>query len=48
VTVAEAAEEYLQWLLIDCDRKPSTVRDYGSTIRAHLIPAFGVRMIAPA
>src|SRR4051812_34619884 len=38
VTFAEACEEYLHWLEQDRDRKPSTVRDYGSVIRAHLLP----------
>jgi integrase len=45
VTFAEACEEYLRWLEQDRDRKPSTVRDYGSVIRAHLLPAFGSRPI---
>ena len=45
VTFADAASEYLQWLQGDRNRKPSTVRDYGSTIRAHLVPAFGSRQI---
>ena len=45
VTFAEACEEYLRWLEQDRDRKPSTVRDYGSVVRAHLLPAFGARPI---
>ncbi|HVF79046.1 MAG TPA: site-specific integrase, partial [Solirubrobacteraceae bacterium] len=45
VTFAEACEEYLRWLEQDRDRKPSTVRDYGSVVRAHLLPAFGSRPI---
>jgi integrase len=45
VTFAEACEEYLRWLEQDRDRKPSTGRDYGSVIRAHLLPAFGSRPI---
>ena len=45
VTFAEACEEYLRWLEQDRDRKPSTVRDYGSVIRAHLLPAFDSRPI---
>jgi len=45
VTFAEACEEYLGWLEHDRGRKPSTVRDYGSVVRAHLLPAFGSRPI---
>ncbi|MEA2218782.1 MAG: hypothetical protein QOJ35_1408 [Solirubrobacteraceae bacterium] len=45
VTFADACEEYLRWLKVDRERKPSTVRDYASTIRAHLIPAFGPRPV---
>jgi integrase len=41
VTFAQAAEEYLVWLRDDRARKPSTLRDYESIIRAHLRPAFG-------
>ena len=41
VTFAEAAEEYLRWLEYDRDRKPSTLRDYRSIVRTHLLPAFG-------
>src|SRR5262245_50882780 len=40
-TFADAAEEYLRWLREDRQRKPSTLRDYRSTITAHLLPAFG-------
>src|SRR4051794_3476095 len=32
VTFAEAAEEYLTWLEVDRERKPSTLRDYGSMV----------------
>jgi integrase len=41
VTFAQAAREYLRWLDEDRARKPSTLRDYESIIRAHLLPAFG-------
>src|SRR3954464_11952060 len=40
VTFAEAADEYLTWLQVDRERKPSTLRDYRSILRAHLLPAF--------
>ena len=40
-TFADAAAEYLTWLEVDRDRKPSTLRDYGSILRTHLLPAFG-------
>lgn len=45
VTFADAADEYLRWLEFDRERKPSTVRDYRSTVRAHLVPAFGSRAV---
>jgi len=45
VTFADAAGEYLRWLEFDRERKPSTVRDYRSTVRAHLVPAFGSRAV---
>ena len=41
VTFADACEEYLRYVEHDLDRKPSTVGDYRSAIRAHLVPAFG-------
>jgi site-specific recombinase XerC len=41
VTFAEAAEEYLTWLEVDRERKPSTLRDYRSILRTHILPAFG-------
>jgi integrase len=41
VTVSDAAAEYLRWLQVDRQRKPSTLQDYRSVIRAHLLPAFG-------
>jgi integrase len=41
VTFADAAAEYMRWIEHDRARKPSTVRDYRSIIKAHLLPAFG-------
>jgi integrase len=41
VTFADACEEYLRYVEVDLDRKPSTLGDYRSIIRAHLLPAFG-------
>jgi integrase len=41
VTFAQAAEEYLHWLEHDRARKPSTLRDYQSIVKAHLLPALG-------
>lgn len=38
---AEVAEEYLRYLEHDRERKPSTLHDYRSIVRAHLLPAFG-------
>src|SRR3954467_13616536 len=40
-TFADACAEYLRYVEVDLDRKPSTVGDYRSIIRAHLVPAFG-------
>ena len=40
-TFAEAVAEYLRWLEHDRARKPSTLRDYRSIAKAHLLPAFG-------
>ena len=37
----EAAEEYLTWQEVDRERKPSTLRDYRSILRTHMLPAFG-------
>jgi len=51
VTFAQAAEEYLTWLEVDRERKPSTMRDYRSILRTHMLPAFGddfVEDITPA
>jgi integrase len=41
VTFAQAAEEYLHWLEHDRARKLSTLRDYRSIVKAHLLPALG-------
>lgn len=41
VTFADACSEYLRYVEHDLDRKPSTLGDYRSVIRAHLLPAFG-------
>src|SRR3954470_15686695 len=41
VTFADACAEYLRYVEVDLDRKPSTVTDYRSIVRAHLVPAFG-------
>src|SRR4051812_30642384 len=40
-TFADAAAEYLRYAEHDRGCKPSTLRDYRSTITAHLLPAFG-------
>jgi integrase len=40
-TFADAAAEYLRYAEQDRGCKPSTLRDYRSTIAAHLLPAFG-------
>ena len=45
VTFAVAVEEYLRWLEVDRERKPSTLRDYRSIIRTHLLPAFGEQLV---
>ena len=41
VSFADACDEYLRYVEHDLDRKPSTLCDYRSVIRAHLLPAFG-------
>jgi len=41
VTVADACEDYLPWLETDQERKATTLRDYGSIIRVHIVPALG-------
>src|SRR5581483_10421333 len=40
-TFADAAAEYLRYIYEDRGRKASTVEDYRSIIRVHLLPAFG-------
>jgi integrase len=40
-TFADAAAEYMRYAEQDRGCKPSTLRDYRSTITAHLLPAFG-------
>lgn len=40
-TFADACDEYLRFLEHDRQRKPTTLRDAGSIIRNHLLPAFG-------
>ncbi len=40
-TFADAAAEYLRWVEHDRQLKPSTLRDYRSIVRVHLLPAFG-------
>lgn len=41
VTFAEAAAEWLRYIEIDRQRKPSTVAGYRWIVRAQLVPAFG-------
>ena len=45
VTFADACDEYLRYVEMDLDRKPSTVVDYRSIIRAHLLLEFGAMRI---
>jgi len=40
-TFADAAAEYLRYIAEDRVRKASTVEDYRSILRVHLLPAFG-------
>jgi integrase len=40
-TFEDAAAEYLRYIERDRGRKPSTVRGYRSSIKKHLLPAFG-------
>jgi integrase len=44
-TFDDALAEYVRWLELDRQRKPSTLRDYRSIISAHLLPAFGGRRL---
>jgi integrase len=41
-TFGEAASEWLRYIELDRKRRPSTVRDYRSVVRRHLLPEFGV------
>ena len=41
VTFSDAAAEWLRFIEEDRERKPSTLVDYRSALRAHLLPAFG-------
>jgi len=41
VTFADAAAEWLRFIEEDRERKPSTLVDYRSALKAHLLPAFG-------
>ena len=41
VTFAEVCDEFLHWIEFDRQRKRSTLDDYRSAVRAHLVPAFG-------
>jgi integrase len=44
-TFADAAAEYLRYVADERGCKPSTLRDYRSIIRAHLLPRFGSQRI---
>ncbi len=41
VTFADAAAEWLRFVEEDREHMPSTLRDYRSSLNAHLLPAFG-------
>ena len=41
VTFEDACAEWLRYMEHDLDRKPSTLVEYRSSVRAHLVPAFG-------
>ena len=43
MTFADAAAEWLRFNEEDRARKPSTLLDYRSALKAHLLPAFGAR-----
>ncbi len=45
VTFEQAAEEWLRFIAEDRERKPSTLYDYRSALRARLLPAFGPRAV---
>jgi hypothetical protein len=40
-TVADACAEYLRYVDQDRQRKPSTIRDYDSIFRNHVLPHLG-------
>ena len=42
-TFADAAAEWLRFIEEDRARKPSTLNDYRSALKAHLLPAFGAQ-----
>ncbi len=42
-TFGDAAPEWLRFIEEDRERKPSTLKDYRSALRAHLLPAFSDR-----
>ena len=44
-TFAMVAEEYLDYLAHDRQRKPSTLRDARSVLRNHLLPTFGTHAV---
>lgn len=41
VSFAEAAEEWLRYIEVDRERKPSMVQGYRWIVRGQLLPAFG-------
>jgi integrase len=45
VSFAEVAAEWLRFIEEDRERKPSTLKDYRSALNAHLLPAFGGRVL---
>ncbi len=45
VTFADAAAEWSRFIEEDRERKPSTLVDYRSALKAHLLPAFGEQPI---
>jgi integrase len=44
-TFADAAAEWLRFIEQDRQRKPSTLRDYRSCLKVHLLPVFGHRVL---
>jgi hypothetical protein len=47
MTFATAAAEWLRYVEHDRAAKPSTLRDFRSGLRHHLLPAFGERRSGP-